>query len=54
MRIAIYARVSTEKQERQETIKSQLEALRDYAKKSNFALVEEYIDDGFSDPFIPV
>lgn len=48
MRIAIYARVSTEKQEKQETINSQLEALRDFAKKNNHAIYEEYIDEGYS------
>jgi len=48
MKIAIYARVSTEKQEKQETINSQLEALRDFAKKNNHAIYEEYIDEGYS------
>ena len=31
MRVAIYARVSTERQERQQTIDSQLDALRSWA-----------------------
>jgi len=35
MKIAIYARVSTEKQEKQETIKSQLDALRSHAIEKN-------------------
>lgn len=48
MRVAIYARVSTEKQEKQETVHSQLEALRDYAKKNNSTIYEEYIDGGYS------
>lgn len=48
MKIAIYARVSTEKQEKQETIKSQLEALREFAKKNNHSIYEEYIDEGYS------
>lgn len=48
MKIAIYARVSTEKQEKEETINSQLEALRDFAKKNNYVIHEEYIDEGYS------
>lgn len=48
MRVAIYGRVSSEKQEKQETIKSQLQALRDYAKKNNYTIYEEYTDDGYS------
>ncbi len=48
MKVAIYARVSTEKQEKQETVQSQLEALRDYAKKSNYTVCGEYIDEGYS------
>jgi len=48
MRVAIYARVSTEKQEKQETIKSQLEALREFAKKNGYIIYEEYIDEGYS------
>ena len=48
MKTAIYARVSSEKQEKQETIQSQLAALRDYAKKNEFTVIDEYIDDGYS------
>jgi len=48
MKTAIYARVSTETQEKQETIGSQLEALREYASKNNYSIYEEYIDDGYS------
>jgi len=48
MKIAIYARVSTEKQEKQETIQSQLSELREYAKKNRFTLIEEYVDEGYS------
>ena len=48
MKIAIYARVSTEKQEKQETIQSQLADLRDYAKKNNLTIIDEYIDEGYS------
>ena len=48
MKVALYARVSTEKQEKQETIQSQLEALREFARKKEYAIVGEYIDDGYS------
>jgi len=48
MRSAIYARVSTEKQEKQETVKSQVEALRKYARQNKHGIVGEYIDEGYS------
>ena len=48
MRAALYARVSTEGQEKQETINSQLADLREHAKNSNLTIVEEYIDNGYS------
>jgi len=45
-KMAIYAHVSTEAQEQQKTIESQLEELREICK--NFQVVREYIDDGWS------
>ena len=48
MRVAIYARVSTEAQEARGTIGSQLEALRERAGASGDEVVGEYIDDGVS------
>jgi site-specific DNA recombinase len=48
MRVAIYARVSTEQQEKQKTIKSQLQDLREFARKNNLTVFEEYIDEGYS------
>lgn len=45
-KIVIYARVSTERQEEQKTIQSQLVELREICK--DFQIVEEYIDDGWS------
>jgi len=45
-KVAIYARVSTEAQEQQKTIESQLEELREICK--NFQVVREYVDDGWS------
>jgi site-specific DNA recombinase len=48
MRAAIYARVSSERQEKEHTIGSQLEALRAYAAKNGMAIVEEFADEGYS------
>ena len=48
MRAAIYARVSSERQEKERTIGSQLEALRAYAAKSGMDIVEEFTDEGYS------
>src|SRR5829696_4422562 len=50
MRAAIYARVSTERQERQQTIGSQVSALRDWASTHGHVLIEAYVfrDEGFS------
>ena len=47
MRTALYARVSSERQEKEQTIGSQLEALRRYASDHSLELVEEFIDDGY-------
>jgi site-specific DNA recombinase len=48
MLVALYARVSTEKQEKEETIKSQIEAVRKYAKENGHTIIKEYVDDGWS------
>ena len=48
MRAAIYARVSSERQEKEHTIGSQLEALRAYAAKNGMSIVEEFTDEGYS------
>ena len=50
MRAAVYARVSTEKQGRDQTIDSQLEALRGWAASHGHELKREhvYIDEGYS------
>lgn len=45
---AAYSRVSTSNQEDQETIKNQIMAMNEYAKKNHISIVEEYIDDGWS------
>ena len=50
MRMALYARVSTERQERQGTIGSQLDALRRFAQEQGHEIVDPYVcvDDGYS------
>ncbi len=50
MRVAIYARVSTERQEREQTIESQLNLLRIWADAQGYTLSAEhvYIDEGYS------
>ena len=48
MRVAIYARVSTESQEARGTIGSQLEVLRERIAEESHELVGEYCDDGCS------
>ena len=50
MRAALYARVSTERQERQQTIDSQLSALRNWARTQDHALAEMHVfrDEGYS------
>ena len=45
---AIYARVSTDKQEKEETVQSQLAALRQAADERGYEVVEEFIDEGYS------
>ncbi len=48
MRVAIYARVSSESQEARGTIGSQLEALRRKMAEFGHEVVREYTDDGYS------
>ncbi|MBV1800394.1 recombinase family protein [Siccirubricoccus sp. G192] len=50
MRAAIYTRVSTERQERQQTIGSQVSALRDWAAAQGHVLAEAHVfrDEGYS------
>src|SRR5215207_3243088 len=50
MRVAIYARVSTERQERQQTIDSQLDALRGWAASNGHLLDDGHVfrDEGYS------
>ncbi len=46
--VAIYARVSTTHQEEEQTVKSQVMAVKEYAREHNMHIVQEYIDEGWS------
>ena len=46
--IAIYARVSTARQEEDGTIETQLAVLREWAGQNDHTIVKEYVDDGWS------
>jgi hypothetical protein len=50
MRVALYARVSTERQEQQGTIASQLDAIRGFARDQQHDIVDDYVcvDEGYS------
>jgi len=50
MKVALYARVSTQNQEKRGTIASQVEALRTHAKQQKYDIAEDYVccDDGYS------
>ena len=47
-RIALYLRVSTEKQMNEKTIDSQREELLAHCRKNNLLVVDTYSDDGYS------
>src|SRR3989344_2968054 len=48
MLIATYARVSTKRQEDEETIETQIMAVNDWASKNGHTIVKEYRDEGWS------
>ena len=48
MKVVLYARVSSSSQEKEKTIDSQLEALREYSRNKGYEIVNEYVDEGFS------
>ncbi len=45
---AVYARVSSDRQDVDLSVAAQLRALRDYAQKNNYAIVREYVDEAES------
>lgn len=46
--IATYARVSTARQEEEQTIQIQIGVLKEYAEKNGYSIVKGYVDDGWS------
>lgn len=46
--IATYARVSTARQEEEQTIKTQILVLKEFAEKNGHTIVKEYADEGWS------
>ena len=48
MRAALYARVSSEKQDVDLSISAQLKALREFAAKNSHCVVKEYVDEAES------
>ncbi len=48
MRVAVYARVSSDKQDVDLSISAQLKALRDYAARNDQTVVKEYVDEAES------
>src|SRR3989344_692349 len=46
--VAVYGRVSTSNQENEGTIETQLSAVRDYANKNGYTIIQEYLDNGWS------
>jgi site-specific DNA recombinase len=48
MRVVLYARVSSEKQDVDLSLSAQLKALRDYAARNNYEVVKEFVDEAES------
>ena len=48
MKTVLYARVSTEKQEQEQTIKSQVASIEKFARDNGHIIIDRYEDDGWS------
>jgi len=48
MKVALYARVSSDKQDVDLSISSQLKALREYATRNRYEVVKEFVDEAES------
>ena len=48
MKVALYARVSSDKQDTDLSLSAQLKALRDYAERNNYLVVKEFVDEAES------
>lgn len=51
---AIYARVSSDKQEKERTIESQIAELKRQVDRAGDTLVKEYVDDGHSGFYLDI
>lgn len=48
MKVALYARVSSEKQDTDLSLSAQLKALREYASRKGYTVIKEYVDEAES------
>ena len=48
MKVVLYARVSSDKQDTDLSLSAQLKALRDYAGRNNYLVVKEFVDEAES------
>lgn len=48
MKVAVYARVSTDEQAKKYSIPAQLESLRSFAEANNYEVFKEHVDKGES------
>ncbi|OGG39170.1 hypothetical protein A3J20_05355 [Candidatus Gottesmanbacteria bacterium RIFCSPLOWO2_02_FULL_42_29] len=48
MNVALYARVSTGRQENEQTIETQIMAIKDFCKQKGHTIIKEYRDEGWS------
>ena len=48
MLVASYSRVSSQRQEQEQTIETQLMAIKDFSKANNHTIVKVYKDEGWS------
>ncbi len=48
MKVALYARVSSDKQDTDLSISAQLKAMRDYASRNGYEVVREFVDEAES------
>ena len=48
MKVVLYARVSSDKQDTDLSLSAQLKALRDYAERNNYLVVKEFVDEAES------
>ena len=50
--VALYARVSSDRQDVDLSVAAQLRALRDYAERNGYLVAREYVDEALSPPIL--